>query len=215
MSICGWWVDTCLYDGGGVRLKQGNVTVFYATEDTTSTWATTTLRPTTDNQVSLGRSVNRFSQVYAGTATINTSDATEKTEVRTLSDKEQAVGLALVDEIGFYQWLDSVKNKGADARLHAGLTVQRAMEIFRRMDLIHLNTEQSAMTDGMHIQIQNPAVYDDEGNLVGEAITITHEAGERYAFRNDELQYLMIAALGIRRKNIIKRIEELENKLAN
>jgi hypothetical protein len=82
-------------DGGVVRLKQGNVTVFSATKDTTSTWATTTLRPTTDNQVSLGRSVNRFSQVYAGTATINTSDATEKTEVRTLSDKEQAVGLAV------------------------------------------------------------------------------------------------------------------------
>ncbi|MCW3186391.1 head-binding protein, partial [Escherichia coli] len=61
-------------DGGVVRLKQGNVTVFSATKDTTSTWATTTLRPTTDNQVSLGRSVNRFSQVYAGTATINTSD---------------------------------------------------------------------------------------------------------------------------------------------
>ncbi|HGX0787645.1 TPA: phage tailspike protein [Escherichia coli] len=202
-------------DGGVVRLKQGNVTVFSATKDTTSTWATTTLRPTTDNQVSLGRSVNRFSQVYAGTATINTSDATEKTEVRTLSDKEQAVGLALVDEIGFYQWLDSVKNKGADARLHAGLTVQRAMEIFRENGLDPFKygaicyDRWDAYTD------TDPAVYDDEGNLVREAITITHEAGERYAFRNDELQYLMIAALGIRQKNIIKRIEELENKLAN
>lgn len=83
-----------------------------------------------DNTTSLGKSSNRWSVIYAGTGTINTSDATEKTAVSTLMPSEINAAKALAQEIGVFQFLDAVAAKGADnARLHIGLTVQRAMEI--------------------------------------------------------------------------------------
>ena len=84
----------------------------------------------TDNSQTLGAAANRWSVVYAGTGTINTSDAREKTPVRPLTASEIAAARSLSAEIGVYQWLDMIEEKGADeARLHIGMTVQRAIEI--------------------------------------------------------------------------------------
>jgi len=88
------------------------------------------LRPTTDNSRSLGAAANRWSVVYAGTGTINTSDAREKTPVHPLTAAEIAAAIELGNEIGVYQWLAMIADKGeAGARLHIGMTVQRAISI--------------------------------------------------------------------------------------
>lgn len=91
--------------------------------------------PATDNNLDLGETSFRWKQLYAGTTTIATSDATEKTPVAKLTDNEIQAGKALSKEIGTYQWLDSVKEKGDEARHHVGMTVQRAIEVMKQYDL--------------------------------------------------------------------------------
>jgi hypothetical protein len=81
------------------------------------------LQPQSDNTYTLGSASLRWSQLYAGTATINTSDAREKTA---LADVPEALlDAVLAVPIGAYQWLDSVARKGSDrARIHFGPTAQ-------------------------------------------------------------------------------------------
>jgi hypothetical protein len=93
------------------------------------------INPSADNARSLGTASFRFSQLFAATGTINTSDAREKTAVRPFSDAEIGAAKALANEIGAFQWLAAVEEKGDDARLHIGMTVQRAMEIMEGFGL--------------------------------------------------------------------------------
>lgn len=51
----------------------------------------TSMRPGTDNALSLGTGSFRFSTVYAATGTINTSDEREKTDIKALSDSLPSV----------------------------------------------------------------------------------------------------------------------------
>lgn len=88
------------------------------------------ITPGVDNTQNFGSGALRWKEIFAGNAVINTSDGREKTPVRALSAAELAVAKQLSSEIGIYQWLAAVEEKGDGARLHAGMTVQRAMEIF-------------------------------------------------------------------------------------
>lgn len=87
------------------------------------------IRPASDNSTTSGNGANRWSVVYAATGTINTSDAREKTTVSVMTSDEIEAAKALSKEIGTYQWLASIKEKGDAARKHVGLTVQRAIEV--------------------------------------------------------------------------------------
>lgn len=94
----------------------------------------------TDNTLNIGSASFRAGVIYAGTGTINTSDATMKAlrdgtpiglnyKVSSLEQSELNAAVKIADEIGVYKWQDAIAAKGEDARLHIGLTVQRAMEI--------------------------------------------------------------------------------------
>lgn len=92
--------------------------------------ATKSFKPGSDNTQPLGTASLRWSVVYAGTGSINTSDAREKAPVRPFASAEIAAARDLLAEIGVFQWLASISAKGEDgARLHIGMTVQRAIEI--------------------------------------------------------------------------------------
>lgn len=121
----------------------------------------------TDNAITCGGPSNRFSTVYAGTGTINTSDAREKTPVVSLTDPEIAAAKDLAKEIGSYQFLSAVAAKGAEARHHIGMTVQRAIEV---------------MTAHGLDPFRYGFICHDEW-----AATETEPAGDRYSFRPDEL----------------------------
>lgn len=60
--------------------------------------------PVPDGTKDLGGSSNRWSTVYAVTGTINTSDARDKHDIRPLSEKERAVGVALRKLVRAYKW---------------------------------------------------------------------------------------------------------------
>lgn len=200
---------------------------------------TGSLSPATDNSVSYGTAARRPTQLFAATATIGTSDAREKTEVRALTEAEYAVGLQLAREIGAYQWLEAVERKGEEgAREHFGQTVQRAMQIFRDHGLDPFAygaicydqwDAETVEHPAQYEQIEIPAVLDEQGNeieparyeqgaLIREAWTeVTLEAGDRYSWRDSELFWLICAAqqrqadeLARQQADILARLEALE-----
>jgi hypothetical protein len=77
------------------------------------------LVPGSDNTQNLGSASLRYSTVYAGTGTINTSDETEKTIAGEPDDAffEAILSVPLV----LFQWNDALERKGGEgARLHYG-----------------------------------------------------------------------------------------------
>lgn len=94
------------------------------------------LSPIEDRGQYLGLSTNRWENIYSYTSAITTSDARWKTVVRSLEEAEFAWAKALGKEIGIYQMLAEVSSKGENvARLHCGMTVQRAIELGQQLGL--------------------------------------------------------------------------------
>ena len=77
-----------------------------------------------DNSVDLGRSSNRFDDIYATNSTIQTSDRNEKQDIQTVTDAERRVATAAKGLIRRFRWKDAVAEKGDSARLHFGVIAQ-------------------------------------------------------------------------------------------
>ena len=161
--------------------------------------------PGSDNAQTLGSSSHRWSVVYAGTGTINTSDAREKTAVAPLTADELAAAADLARAAGTYQWLAAVQAKGADARKHAGLTVQRAIEIMQLhgLDPMRYGFICYDQWDELPEQWEDiPEELDDTGNVTREAgrelVQEYRPAGDRYSFRTDELLLFMARGFAAR-----------------
>lgn len=165
----------------------------------------------TDNAQTLGTAAKRWSTVYAGTGTINTSDAREKTSVTPLTADEIAFAVALSKEVGTYQFLESIAVKGDAARHHIGLTVQRAIEIAEEIGLNPFKYGFVCYDEWPEIVIEHPAVdevpgeTDDEGNTIQQGrpaqdawTEVVQTAGSRYAFRYDQLSLFIAAGLNAR-----------------
>jgi len=88
------------------------------------------LRPAADNTQDLGTASFRMGVIYAGTGTINTSDEREKIWLRPLNEAELRAARRIIGEIGIFQWIASVEEKGPnEARLHTGVRAQRVFSI--------------------------------------------------------------------------------------
>ena len=83
-----------------------------------------------DNKMRLGTSNSRWNQLYAGTATINTSDRNTKQQIETLSDAEARVATAAKGLLRKYKFNDAVEAKGNDARIHFGIVAQDLQDAF-------------------------------------------------------------------------------------
>ena len=92
--------------------------------------STTYFAPGTDNITASGWSTNRWTVVYATTGTINTSDATQKQQIRALSDAEKQAAHAIKLAFKAFKFNDSVEAKGDKARIHIGVIAQEVKEIF-------------------------------------------------------------------------------------
>lgn len=88
-------------------------------------------RSSGDNIHDLGGSSNRWKTLYAGTGTINTSDAREKEWRSGLTAEELRVAARIAPQIGVFRWLDAIAEKGEAARLHIGLTSQMVQAAFK------------------------------------------------------------------------------------
>jgi hypothetical protein len=158
-----------------------------------------------DNTQTLGGASNRWSVVYAGTGTINTSDAREKTEVIKLTADELEASKQLSREVGTYKWLSVVAEKGDSARKHIGLTVQRAIEIMISCNLIPMEYGFICYDEWEDVFVDHPAI--EAADVTEEAPAVeakaawteqTQVAGDRYGFRYDELLAFIAAGFNAR-----------------
>lgn len=86
--------------------------------------------PGNDNAMSSGSASRRWTQVYAASGTINTSDARDKEIAGDLSDAEKRAARRLLAAVRKFRWKDSVSRKGGAARLHFGFTAQEVRDAF-------------------------------------------------------------------------------------
>lgn len=144
-------------------------------------------RPATDNAYALGDASYRWSVVYAGTGTINTSDEREKQDISALDDAEKRVAVAIKGLVKKFRFKDAVQKKGNDARIHVGVIVQDVMAAFQAEGL-------DPMRYGIVCYDQweeTPAVLSDDGTVISQAVP----AGDRYGVRYEELLAFIISAL--------------------
>lgn len=122
--------------GGGSSVYRSTTAIQFATNPTmTATGGTirwrmddVTFRPFADNLYWLGTAGNRVKEIFAAIGAINTSDGREKTEPLDITD-------TVLDAWGdvniiTFQWLESIRLKGDDARWHFGVIAQQVRDAF-------------------------------------------------------------------------------------
>lgn len=163
--------------------------------------------PDVHNTSDLGTTSLRWKDLWLQSGAFNGSDARLKTEIQPFTAKEIEASKQLSKEIGTYQWLESVKEKGANkARRHVGMTVQRAIEIMTTnglnpFDYGFIGYDKWDDTIVHHDEIKaakaQPAELDEAGNVVKEATPevkyqkawdeVVLKAGDAFSFRYDQL----------------------------
>ena len=136
--------------------------------------------PGTNNEITLGRAGFRWSEVFATNGTINTSDAREKQQIRTLLDAEKAVALKCKDLLRAFKWNEAVEKKGTKARIHFGIVAQELAEAFRSENL---NPDDYGMF-----------CYDEWEDQYEKSYKLA-KAGNAYGVRYEELLVFIIASL--------------------
>lgn len=173
-----------------------------------------------DNAFRLGSPVQRFSQLYAGTDTINTSDENEKQNIAEYPDEV----LDAWGNVKFRQFLfkDAVEKKGDAARLHSGVIAQQVVQAFKDKGFdatlygLLCYDEWEDLYNTIEI-VDEPAVLDENGDELVPAKTHKEtrvvKAGSRYGIRYSEALCMEAAYQRRRADRLEARIAALEAKL--
>ena len=143
--------------------------------------------PQSNGTASLGLSALRWSEVFAATGTINTSDANAKQDIADLDAAEKRVAVRIKGQIKKFKFKDSVAKKGDAARIHVGVIAQEVGDAFRAEGL-DPNRYGIFCYD---IWEATPAKLDTNGNVLVAAVP----AGSSYGIRYEELLAFVIAAM--------------------
>lgn len=160
--------------------------------------------PAYDNRSSLGLSNARWSNIYAATSSIGSSDRRIKSDVERLSDE-------VLDAWESVEWMqfrfsDAIAEKGAGARLHFGAVAQDIRDAFAASGL-----DASAYGFFCYDKWEaTPELRAADGEILQEAAP----AGDLYSLRYTEV--LCMEAACQRRENarLKKRLADLEERLA-
>jgi hypothetical protein len=150
---------------------------------------TESVRPLADNGTKLGTASFRWSEVFAGNGTINTSDANEKQQIRSLNDQEKAVALELKAGIKAFRFNDSVAAKGDGARIHVGAIAQEVEQAFISNGLDPKNY--GVFCRDIWHTLNGEIVLPDEHNVYPQG-SVKHE---RMGLRYDQLFAFIVAVL--------------------
>lgn len=188
-------------DAWKVRMSQpagtANYTLAYSPTSTTYSGLTYTdkfvfenggtLRPAADNTQTLGNATFRWSVVYAGTGTINTSDITTKTFYE-IEEAERLCAIELKGMMRKFKFNDSIAEKGAEnARIHFGVGAQYVRDVFSKYGLDPFQYALLCYDAWDEVAEQK----DEEGNITQEYVP----AGDRYGIRYEELLCFIISAM--------------------
>ena len=159
---------------------------------------------THDNSVKLGSSAHRWSVVFAGTGSINTSDARLKSDISNIPD-------SVLDAWGKVRWCqfkmnDAIAEKGDKARIHSGAIAQEIASVFE--------------SEGLDPTRYALYCYDrwdareEKQDTFGGIKETAWPAGDRYSLRYEEA--LCMEAAYQRRENarLRARLAALEDRLA-
>ncbi len=129
-----------------------------------------------DNDTDLGQSTARFDDIFATNGTIQTSDQNEKQQIASLTDAEITAAKAISKLFKTFKWNFSVEAKGDNARKHTGHIAQEVQQAMTDAGLdaadyafFCSDTWWETNTEVPAVEARE-AVYDDDGNLVTEAI---------------------------------------------
>ena len=137
--------------------------------------------PGSDNAKGLGSASLRWSEVFAGTGTINTSDQRKKQNIEELSDAEKRVAIAAKGLLKKFKFIDAVETKGDAARIHFGLVAQDLKLAFE--------------AEGLNAFDYGVLCYDEyEGETLSDG-TVLSESGNVYGVRYDELFAFVLSAI--------------------
>lgn len=159
------------------------------------------VNPGVDNTQPIGSASKRWSEIFAGTGTINTSDEREKSAPLAIDDA--ALGAIDSVDIVLYQWLDSITAKGDDARWHFGVIAQRIRDAFEAKGL---DGRRYGLLCYDEWEDEYEEVLDDEGAPTGE-MKLIKAAGNRWGIRADQVAFAMLAASRRRMKRIEDRLD--------
>ncbi len=132
-----------------------------------------------DNSLDLGSTSHRWDDIYATNGTIQTSDEREKQQIASLTNAEMTAAKAISKLFKTFKWNDSVAENGDNARTHTGVIAQQVENAMSDAGLDAGNyaffisttwwetSEDIAAVEAVEAQ---DAVYDDDGNLVSEAV---------------------------------------------
>jgi len=133
----------------------------------------TTTQAISDNLIDLGSSTSRFDDIYATNGTIQTSDRNEKQDIETLSEAETRVAVACKGLLRKFRWIDSVAEKGDEARIHFGIIAQDLQDAFAAEGLDAGRYAMFISSTWWEAERVVPAVeevLDDEGNVTTESV---------------------------------------------
>lgn len=208
-------------DSVALRMRKRNVTMDPPVDEgknITLTLDKDSVSVSEDSTISLGNSAFRFSQLYASSDSINTSDENMKTEIAEIDSD-------LLDNWKFVEWKsfkfkDSVKKKGTDARYHTGLIAQDIAKVVDSVDIHEYGffcyDEWDDQFDTEYMTI--PEKIDEDGNVIEESrieeiVTKRRSAGKQYSLRYQEIQAIENAYLRREIKNLKKEIQDMKKTL--
>ena len=169
-----------------ITLSVDGTTVYSASSSLAE--VTNKLVPSVSGSYSLGDAASLWSEVFASTGTINTSDEREKEQIRDLNQAEQNVATALKGLIKAFKYKKSVADKGDSARIHVGVIAQEVKAAFEAQGL-------DAFDYGVLCYDQWYARDEITDEKTGDILMSGSEAGDRYGIRYDELWAFVISAL--------------------
>ena len=179
-----------VYGTGNIEFEGGNFTV------------PGLLRSRVDNASSLGTSSTRWSEIFAGTGTINTSDERDKASI--VAPDEALMRAWGKVNFRVFQFKDAVEKKGSEARLHVGVIAQQVIDAFAsegldatRYGLLCYDKWDDEYED-VEV-IDEPEVVAEDGTVTPAKTHVEHRlvtpAGDRYGIRYEEALALECAYL--------------------
>jgi hypothetical protein len=159
--------------------------------------------PNIDNTQKLGVASFRWSEVYAGNGTINTSDARAKQQVRDLTAAEKAVAAKCKSLIKAFKFNDAVESKGENARIHFGVLAQDVKAAFESegLDANKYGLFCYDQWDDLYAPVSETVDVVGENGCVTKVSRYTGEqklvrpAGSRYGIRYEQLLAFIISSI--------------------
>ena len=157
------------------------------------------IKPTVDNVNSNGTSAFRWSQVYAGTGSINTSNEELKLRIEAdekTTESERLAALEIKENIWRFKFKDAVKIKSDGARIHFGVGAQTVGNILRKYGLDPNNYAFWCYDEWDDIYAPEVLIRSVKNNETGEWYdeeyytgrqVIIKPAGYQYGIRYEEL----------------------------